>query len=183
MKESYSLALVCTIVLMSMNTLAQSIALPSSSLSQDPLGTVENSGAGIASFTFAETSGLDVPGQAFNQPNVSISVDLNYVVLKDNNVNTITGNLLDYFAVSYDEATSILLFRQKNTIPGDWTGAINFPIRVIQNSTEIESFKPVLVCAASRRSSYVFTSLNFRISVETKFSNNKVYLPSKRMSK
>ncbi len=140
MKKSYLIASVCVLVILSFNISAQSIALPAANLSQAPLGTVENNGAGIASFTFSESSGLEVPSEAFGLPNISISVDLNYVELQDKNVNTITGSLLDYFTVSYDDLTSILLFKQTIAIPGDWIGTVHFPIYVIQNSTELESY-------------------------------------------
>lgn len=119
---------------------AQSVSLPQASLSETPMGTLENGGNAIGGLNFIETSGADVPSTAFGEPNVTISIDFSYVELSEADINQITGSLLDYFTATYDVASNILLFKQKNIIPGDWKGAVEFPIDVTQNSTQAQSF-------------------------------------------
>jgi len=119
---------------------AQSVSLPSARLLSAPLNILENNGSGFASFDFAESSSVAVQAEASGLPNVTISVNLNYVELTDFDANMVTGSLLDYFNVSYNSNTNILLFEQENTIPGDWFGSVSFPIKVIQNSLVSEAF-------------------------------------------
>ena len=143
MKKNYAIFLIVLVCTTSFNSNAQSVSLPQAMIAATPLGTLENNGSSTAGFTFTETSGTDVPSIAFGEPNVSISVDLNYVELTDFDINLVTGSLLDYFTPSYDVPTSILLFKQHSLIPGDWSGAVEFAIDVIQNSTQAQSFNGI----------------------------------------
>ncbi len=140
MKKTYSFLTVLFICAISFNSIAQSVSLPQASLSATPLPTVENSGTATGSIVISETSGTNVPSQAFGEPNVTVSIDFQYVELRDQDVNLLTGEGMQYFSASYDQNTNILLLSQKDIIPGDWSGSINFPIAVIQNSTQPESF-------------------------------------------
>jgi hypothetical protein len=140
MKKSYTFLTVLFICAISFNSIAQSVSLPQASLSATPLPTVENFGTATGSIVLSETSGTNVPSQAFGEPNVTVSIDLQYIELRDHDVTMISGEGMDYFSASYDVNTNILLLSQKTIIPGDWSGAIDFPIAVIQNSTQPESF-------------------------------------------
>ena len=59
----------------------QSVSLPQASITPAPLASVQSNGTGVASFTFAESSGADVPATAFGLPNITISVNLQLVEL------------------------------------------------------------------------------------------------------
>ncbi|GEQ86202.1 hypothetical protein ULMS_17100 [Patiriisocius marinistellae] len=114
--------------------------MPLATISAAPLGTVENNGTATATLQVSETAGVEVPSKAFNESNITISVSLQYIELKDFNVSLVTGSVLDYFTASYNTASNILLFRQKSNIPANWTGIAEFPINVTKNSTEAQSF-------------------------------------------
>ncbi|GER61052.1 hypothetical protein ULMA_31600 [Patiriisocius marinus] len=119
---------------------AQSVSLPQANINPAPMQSVANDGTGVGEFTFAESSGIAVQATAFGMPNVSISVNLQYVELTDADVNGITGTLLDYFTVSYNAASNIILFQQSTEIPGDWFGSVAMPFTVVQNSSQQEAF-------------------------------------------
>ncbi|WP_208997336.1 DUF7507 domain-containing protein, partial [Patiriisocius marinistellae] len=119
---------------------SQSVSLPEATINPAPLESLENNGTGVAGFTFAESSGIDVPASAFGLPNVTISVNLQYIELTNGDINGITGTLLNYFDVSYDAITNIITFQQSTLIPGDAFASIQIPITVIQNSSQQEAF-------------------------------------------
>jgi hypothetical protein len=123
-------------LLLGMTTLlnAQSVSLSSPMLFGAPFDVVENNGESSASFTFVESSSVAISAKVLNLPNVTISVNMQYVALTSNDVDLISGSLLDYFDVSYNDGTNILLFEQNNEIPGDWYGTVSFPITVTENS-------------------------------------------------
>jgi len=119
---------------------AQSVSLPAATITPAPLESVENNGTGVGGFTFAESSGVDVPASAFGMPNVTVSVNLQYIELTAADVNGITGTLLDHFTVTYDQGNNKITFEQNSIIPGDWFASVNFPITVVQNSTQAEAY-------------------------------------------
>ena len=118
---------------------AQSVSLPQANIDPAPLEAVQNNGTGVASFTFAESSGINVPAIAFGMPNVTISVNLQFIELTNFDASLVTGTLLNFFTVSYDSVTNILLFEQSVEIPGDSFGSVEFPITVIQNSLQSQA--------------------------------------------
>ena len=120
--------------------LSQSVSLPEATINPAPLESLENNGTGVAGFTFAESSGIEVPASAFGLPNVTISVNLQYIELTDGDIAGITGTLLNYFTPSYDAGTNILTFFQNTVIPGDAFASVQMPITVIQNSSQQEAF-------------------------------------------
>lgn len=138
MKNSYILSLLFLLFSI-LSAEAQSVSLTQASITPAPLGTLENNGNGIGSILFVESSGTAVPAISSNNPNVSLNIQFQYVKLKNGDVNTITGSVLDYFIPTYDEQSNQLLLEQSNEIPGDWSGIINFPIDVIQNSNQEDS--------------------------------------------
>lgn len=141
MKKIYALFIFCTaICTFTFVSFGQSVLLPESSLSVTPMGTVENNGTAMAEFLFAETSGVDVPENAFGEPNVTINVNLQYVALSNLDISQITGTILDYFTAAYNSSENILTFTQSEIIPADWNGFANFPISVTQNSSQSESY-------------------------------------------
>ncbi|WP_299060350.1 Ig-like domain-containing protein [uncultured Polaribacter sp.] len=120
---------------------SQSVSLPQATINPAPLAAVENNGTGVAGFTFAESSGVAVPVESFpGIPNVTISVNLQYINLTGADINGITGTLLNYFSVAYNAGTNIMTFTQNAIIPGDASAAVSFPITVIQNSVQGDSF-------------------------------------------
>lgn len=129
---------------------AQSVSLPQAALSSAPMGTVENNGTAIATLFFVETSGAPVPETASNEPNVSISINLQYVELTNEDIGLISGDLLNYFTPSYDVPNNIILLQQNNDIPGDWSGTVEFSIDVTKNSTQGESLNGFNATIASQ---------------------------------
>jgi hypothetical protein len=141
MKKSLTKSLSLVILLFSITFLtnAQSISIPSAYILDAPLNTVENNGAGFASFTFVESSGMAVSEKANGLPNIKINVELDLLALTNFDTNLISGSLLDYFSVSYNTTESSILFIQNAKIPGDWFGVVNFPVSVTQNSSSEEA--------------------------------------------
>jgi len=119
---------------------AQSVVIPSVGISPTSLQTLENKGSGVAEFYFGECSGQAIQATYQGEPNITISLNLLYIGLMASDLNQISGNMLDYFTVSYDETTKVLLFEQNDVIPGYFYGSIEFPVEVTQNSTRTESF-------------------------------------------
>lgn len=143
MKKRYSiLLLLCAITFIGN---AQTVTLPQAYLSASPLGTEEKIGNDTAGFSFSETTGIEVPAFALGLPNTTINVNLQYIQLKDADVNLITGSLLDYFTPSYNSDKNLLLFEQKSDIPANWFGSVEFPIDVIKNSNKSESYNGINV--------------------------------------
>ncbi len=143
MKNIYSLFLFAAVGLTSLNSSAQSVAIPEVKLSASPLGTVENNGSAIASFNFVESSGVNVLSSRNNVSNVKIAVNLEYLELTNDDISQVTGSLMDYFTVSYNSEIDVLKFEQINEIPGDWFGEVSFPVTVTKNSTKEESLNGV----------------------------------------
>ncbi len=139
-KEIKKIGMFFLLLGMTVLTNAQSVSLTSPLLFAAPMDALESNGATSASFTFVESSSIAVPAEALGVPNTTISVNMQYVELTDADVNLITGTILNHFDVSYNVITKILLFEQKNTIPGDWFGTVSFPVTVIANSSVYESF-------------------------------------------
>ena len=126
------------------NAQTSSVALPSATINPKPLAALENNGTGTGYVSFAESSSADVPAESFvGIPNVTISVNLQYIELTNDDISAITGSLLDYFNVSYDAPSKILTFTQKVLIPGDQFAEVFFPITVTQNSTQAESLNGI----------------------------------------
>lgn len=140
MKNTLTYFIIAVLSFASFNAYAQSIAISEASLSESPLGTVENNGSAIATINLVESSGVNVRSLAANSSNVKINVSLKYLELTDADVSQITGSGMDYFTVTYDEDIDVLRFSQNDVIPGDWYGSISFPVTVTQNSTKEESY-------------------------------------------
>ena len=81
------LALLMMFFIIGYTGFTQSVSLPEATITPAPLGPVESNGMGIAGFTFAESSGIDVPASAFGMSNVTISVNLQYIELTNGDVN------------------------------------------------------------------------------------------------
>ncbi|CAM1359287.1 DUF7507 domain-containing protein [Tenacibaculum xiamenense] len=138
----------CTFLLLMCSQIgfSQSVSLQDGFITPAPLGTVENSGEGIASFKIQETSGANVDAFVFGgQPNVTVTIDLgDYIALKNDDISLITGtsndvDVLSLFDVTYASGTRILKFTQKADLPADLFEEISFPIIVTQNSSQGES--------------------------------------------
>ena len=140
MKYLYPVFLTLIVCAFSFISNAQSVSLPQAELSVAPMGTVENGGNAMGTLKFVETSGVVVPATAFGDPNVTISINFQYVELTDVDINQITGSLLNYFTPTYDVDSNILMFQQTADIPGDWNGEVEVPMDVTQNSTQAQSF-------------------------------------------
>ncbi|WP_151895381.1 hypothetical protein, partial [Patiriisocius marinistellae] len=134
------LLLIVSICLISFVGFSQSVSLPQANINPAPLESIALNGTGVGEFTFAESSGIAVQPTAFGMPNVTVSVNFQYVELTDGNIAGISGTLLDYFVPSYDALTNILVFQQTSEIPGDWFGSVSMPLTVIQNSTQEQAF-------------------------------------------
>ena len=125
---------------------SQSINLQDAEILPAPLGTVEESAEGVASFVIQETNGVEIQPTAFGGlVNVTISVDLgDYIALKDGDVSLIKGVYFDgesfdinsFFDVEYlsDDSGNTLEFKQKAAITADFNGTVYFPVVVIKNS-------------------------------------------------
>ncbi len=116
---------------------AQSVSITESTLYPIPLGLIpDGDNTGVGCFTFIESSGIDVPAESFpGIANVTMSMDLQFLELTNNDLGEVTGSILDYFTLSYDQASSILTFTQNAIIPADWSGNICVGFTVIQDST------------------------------------------------
>ena len=123
----------------------QSILLQDASISPSPLGTVEESAEGIASFKIIEMSETDIEPTAYGKVNIEIKVDLgDYIALKNADVSLIKGTYFDGssfdvgsffdFEYSSDDSGSILMLKQKAVIFAEFYGKIHFPIVVTKNS-------------------------------------------------
>ncbi|WP_408025065.1 DUF7507 domain-containing protein [Tenacibaculum sediminilitoris] len=139
----------CTFLLLMCSQIgfSQSISLQDGFINPAPLGTVENSGEGVASFKIQETSGTDIDSFVFGgQPNVTVTIDLgDYIALKNADITLITGtsndvDVLSLFTITYSTSQNILEFVQKENIPADLYEEISFPIVVTQNSSQGNSF-------------------------------------------
>lgn len=131
------------VCIVSYNMNAQSVSLPQAYLSASPIGTLENNGTTTAGFSFSESSGVEVPHLASGQPNVNITVNLQYLQLKKFDVTSLTGSLLEYFTPVYNISTNILTFEQNSNIPADWSGNVEFPIEVTKNSSQEEFYNGI----------------------------------------
>ena len=74
------------ICLTALSGFSQSVSLPQANVTPAPLPSVGNDGVGVGVFTFAESSGIPVQATAFGMPNVTISVNLQYVELTDGEI-------------------------------------------------------------------------------------------------
>ena len=128
---------------------AQSVTVPQAYLSSHPLVTEEKKANETAGFSFTETTGKEVPSTTFGLPNTTINVNLQYIELKESDVNLITGTLLDYFTPTYNADKNLILFEQKSDIPANWFGSVEFPINVTKNSSKDESFNGINVNIAT----------------------------------
>ncbi|WP_299059257.1 hypothetical protein [uncultured Polaribacter sp.] len=135
MKIFFLILLLCTL---SSNFNAQSVT--QDYLSCSPIATLEIKGITTAGFSFSESSGIQVPYLIDGKPNVTIEVDLKYIPLKDFNITTLNGPLLQHFTPTYNSSTNTLLFTQKSNIPGSWYGFIEFPIQVTEDFGRAELY-------------------------------------------
>ena len=142
MKNTLKINLVILLFLGSFITLnAQSVLAIDALVSPSPIASIEDNGVGTGCFNFAESSGLNVPAESFpGIPNVTISMDLQFFELTNNDLSEVTGTLLEYFTPSYDQAGSILTFVQNQEIPADWSGSMCAGITVTQDSDITEIF-------------------------------------------
>ncbi|WP_299059253.1 T9SS type A sorting domain-containing protein [uncultured Polaribacter sp.] len=140
MKRIYSALFLCAL---SYNINAQSVSLPKAYITNSPIGTVENNGSSTAGFSFTESSGVEVPYLTSGKANVNIEVNLQYLQLQKFDVSMVTGSLLEYFTPVYNISTNLLTFEQNSNIPADWSGSVEFPIEVTQNSSKEEFYNGI----------------------------------------
>ncbi len=120
---------------------AQSVSLPEATITPAPLDLLENNGTGIGCFTFVESSGIDVPAESFpGMANVSMSMNLQFVALTNNDISGINGTLLEYFTPSYNPGANIITFTQNQMIPADLNASVCIDLTVTQNSSQAQAF-------------------------------------------
>ena len=119
---------------------AQSVQVVDATITPAPLLTLEENGTGTGCITLVETTGTDVPQEAFaGFPNVTVSISMQDIELTAADVSGITGPLLNYFSVTYNASNDVLRFTQNAVIPGGTSAQACFPITVVQNSTAVQS--------------------------------------------
>lgn len=140
MKKTYPILIFIIALVITSFSYAQKVILLEPTFSASPMGTVENNAGVVANIAFKEMTGTNVKSQAFGEPNVTISINFQYVKLSDDDVEGIAGSLLEYFEPTYNTETNILTLKQNGLIPGGWKGTAQIPMDVTQNSTEDQSF-------------------------------------------
>ena len=114
---------------------AASVSLLSPSISPAPLDRVENNGEGIVSFGLVETSDVAAPAKdLFGEENLKVSVELNKLKLKDDDVSLITGEFMDYFSASYNANDKRITFIQIADFPGFGFADVKIPVVVTGNA-------------------------------------------------
>ncbi|APD08011.1 dentin sialophosphoprotein [Flavobacteriaceae bacterium UJ101] len=132
-------AALCVFLFASEQVSAQAVQASNALISPVPLNTVENKGTGLASFTFHETSGVAAPASTNFGANILIQIDMANVDLQDQDTSLITGDLLDYFTVSYDSNTNNISLIQKAEYPASKNTVVRIPIVVTGNTVEAVS--------------------------------------------
>ncbi|APD07727.1 thrombospondin-1 [Flavobacteriaceae bacterium UJ101] len=132
-------AALCVFLFASEQVSGQAVQASNALISPVPLNTVENKGTGLASFTFHETSGVAAPASTNFGANILIQIDMANVDLQDQDTSLITGDLLEYFTVSYDSNTNNISFMQKAEYPASKNTVVRIPIAVTGNTVEAVS--------------------------------------------
>ncbi|MBL4745314.1 MAG: DUF11 domain-containing protein, partial [Flavobacteriaceae bacterium] len=105
----------------------------------DPLHPVEIGGVGTLQFNWTELGGVNpIEATVFGGPNVTFSVQLSYIDLKQKDVDLITGTGLDYFTPVYEVFPGHVkvIFYQNKEIPAGASGAFEIPVSVTKNSVK-----------------------------------------------
>ncbi|MCH9740288.1 MAG: DUF5011 domain-containing protein, partial [Epsilonproteobacteria bacterium] len=112
------------------------LSLVNESLTPAPLFPLEDNGEGVVTFGLVETENSMVPSDY----NSRITVELSKLGLKDDNVALITGDILNYFSVTYTATTHQVIFTQTQDFPGFENVTVSIPVSVTENSvsTDIE---------------------------------------------
>ena len=120
---------------------AQTVTVSNALVTPSPMAALENDGAGIATLTFKESLGVDVPATSLATfPTTTVSLSMQYIQPKDLDLTQITGTAMQYFTVSFNASTEGLRFKQSALIPANFEGTVIIPVEVITNSTSAESF-------------------------------------------
>jgi len=100
-----------------------------------PLDRVEDGGEGIVTFRLQETFGGVAPASdMFGEYNLQISVELNKLALKNDDISLMSGELLNYFTVTYNAVDKRIIFRQRADYPALTEARIDIPVTVLENA-------------------------------------------------
>ena len=116
------------------------ISLTNPKVSPKPLNRIENNGEGQVSFALQETSAEAAPAKDnFGEANIRISVELNKLALKNDDVSLITGTMMDYFSASYNADAKRLILTQIAEYPAFGNAQISIPVAVTANSLSTDN--------------------------------------------
>ncbi len=120
------------------------VTLTNPLVSPTPLDPIEKIGEGILTFGLVETSNAMAPAiDKFGEANIQISIELNKLKLKDENIALITGTLLNYFSATYDPTAAggrpILILRQTTDFPAWGDANITIPVEVTANAASTDN--------------------------------------------
>ena len=114
---------------------ASFVSLQNPSISPKPLPSVENNGEGVVSFGLVETSDEEAPAvDAFKEPNIRISVELNKLILKNDDVSAIGGKMMEYFSATYNAEKKRIIFTQIKAFPNFGSASVSIPVEVTANA-------------------------------------------------
>ena len=98
-------------------------------------------GEGHISFTVIEDGGQNVPAtDSFGDPTCEMNVEMSYVTLKDTDTVNVTGDITQYFDVTFNASENRVYFKQKAEIPADSGMSADILIDVTQESSSAEKF-------------------------------------------
>ena len=98
-------------------------------------------GEGHISFTVVKNGGREVPASdSYGEPTCEMNVEMSYVTLKDTDIVNVTGDITQYFDVTFNASQNRVYFKQKADIPVDLEIPADIRIDVTQESSREESF-------------------------------------------
>ena len=96
-------------------------------------------GTGHITFEVLEDGGRIIPAKdSFGDPTCKFNVSMQNVTLKDKNTLNITGDIKNYFDISFNEAKNRVYFIQKLDYPADHVSKEDIAITVTKASTSAE---------------------------------------------
>jgi len=122
---------------LTVSTFASTVTVKTPNIVPNPLNTVENNGEGTISFILEGKGRVPaVPINHQDTPNVRLSIELQKLKLKNDDISGLKGTLLNYFDVSYNENEKRFVFKQKLTMATSKNLNITIPVTVTANSTQ-----------------------------------------------
>ncbi len=125
------------VILVSQLSWSGDLAMGNADILSSPLPSA--GGNGVISFDFVEMSGSPVTVGSEQQVNVTITVNMKKITLADTGVNSIRGELLNYFTVRFEGSSNQLIFEQKAEIAGFESAKVEIPVKVTENSRPTDS--------------------------------------------